>query len=166
MQTLVTELELTLDGRVCAAATGRGAAGVEVLVLASDLADQRLQVLAATPTATDGSFVMVVRTSLSPRPGRVPGESTALLVQARMHGRLLASASLGWLEDRLEPERLQVVLWLTRPPIAPQPAARPAARGERTRAPDAARAAAPIAATPGEARSVAPPAEFAGLQWA
>lgn len=92
-------LSIWLHGNLRSLDGAAAPAGVAIEALVTDCRDRRTCNVGSTATAADGRFDLRADAEVEAQLGRMPGESSALFVQARWGGELVATASVCWIED-------------------------------------------------------------------
>lgn len=92
-------LSIWLHGNLRSLDGAAAPAGVAIEALVTDCRDRRACSVGSTATAADGRFDLRADAEVEAQLGRMPGESSALFVQARWGGELVATATVCWVED-------------------------------------------------------------------
>lgn len=112
-------LSIWLQGNLRSLDGAAAPAGVAIEALVTDCRDRRTCSVGSTVTAADGRFDLRVDAEVEAQLGRMPGESSALFVQARWGGELVATATVCWIEDLPAGRAVEVDLMALRPIGAP-----------------------------------------------
>jgi hypothetical protein len=92
-------LDLWLKGTLRTPDGGAAPAGAAIEALVTDCRNRQTCPVGSTWTDASGGFELRTDAELDAQMGRMPGESSALFVQARLDGALLATATVCWIED-------------------------------------------------------------------
>lgn len=92
-------LSIWLQGNLRSPDGAAAPAGVAIEALVTDCPIGRLCNVGQAMTDENGAFALRVDADVDAQLGRQPGESSALFVQARLDGVLLATATVCWIED-------------------------------------------------------------------
>ena len=127
-------LSLWLKGSLSTPDGAAAPAGVAIEALVTDCRNRQTCPVGSTVTAADGGFELRVDAEVDAQMGRMPGESSALFVQARNGGDLVATANVCWVEDLPAGRAVELALVAARAialPAAEEPQ-RPAETNPRT----------------------------------
>lgn len=117
------QLSIWLQGNLRSPDGAAAPAGVAIEALVTDCRDRRACSVGSTVTAADGRFELRVDADVDAQLGRQPGESSALFVQARSDGELVATANVCWIEDMPAGRAVAVDLMAAKAIKVPEPAA-------------------------------------------